>query len=65
LSGHCDCKVLGSDHDEWCSSHPANVAKAELEEVAAERDRYREALEDIAKETGTPYARIAQKALDG
>jgi hypothetical protein len=30
-----------------------------------DRDRFEKALENIAEETGTPYARIAQKALDG
>lgn len=33
--------------------------------VKVDRDRYRVALEDIARETGTPYARTAQAALDG
>lgn len=33
--------------------------------LLAERDRLRKALEEIAEETGTPYGRIAQEALDG
>lgn len=32
-------------------------------EVCAERDRYKKALEEIARETGTPYSHIALKAL--
>lgn len=28
----CDCKVLGSDHEEWCSSHPLKLKIQELEE---------------------------------
>lgn len=49
LSGHL------KDHaDDW----------RRIQDAERERDRALAALKDIAKETGTPYARIAQAALD-
>ena len=59
--------VCGVCHETYTTGMvgTAMVGSGHICPVKVERDRYRIALEEIARETGTPYARTAQAALDG
>jgi hypothetical protein len=57
MEGHYVCERCGER-----TTDPVTLACC-ICDVEAERDRYREALELIAEETGTPYATIAERAL--
>lgn len=45
----CDCKVISGEHDEWCSSHPLQKAKAEIDRLREDRNIAHELLDHLTK----------------
>lgn len=66
----CGCHVVDLTQPHACPQGTSGeqitvrTTAEELHRVRAQRDRYREALREIAEETGTPYATTALRALN-